>query len=133
MMSAGLIGSPGLGYAKDRFASEGLEANAPAVYAEYKQAEPKGWLFFKEVSAIDPTKLGEVRAAATAGDELTDDQKAVVAADVGGDRSTLRADSFIPMGMAAIYLFLFIYFRSIGGYKPVTIESGGDDGAEKTT
>src|SRR6478609_9136377 len=35
MMSAGLIGSPGLGYAKDRFASEELQKADPAVFAEY--------------------------------------------------------------------------------------------------
>ena len=36
MMSAGLIGSPGLGYAKDHFASADLEKTAPQVYAQYQ-------------------------------------------------------------------------------------------------
>jgi len=27
--------------------------------------------------------------------------------------------------MAAIYLLLFLYFKAIGGYRPVTIAEGG--------
>src|SRR5262245_31017478 len=46
MMSAGLIGSPGLGYAKDRFAGEALKQTNPAAFEAYKAAEPKGFLFF---------------------------------------------------------------------------------------
>jgi len=34
MMSAGLLGSPGLGYAKDRFAGEELKKADPALYSE---------------------------------------------------------------------------------------------------
>ena len=39
-----------------------------------------------------------------------------------GDRETLKADSFIPLAMAVIYLVLFFYFKSIGGYRAVHIE-----------
>jgi hypothetical protein len=42
-----------------------------------------------------------------------------------GDRETLKADAYIPAVMALIYLVLFFYFRSIGGYKPVHIGSAG--------
>ena len=40
-------------------------------------------------------------------------------ASIEGDRNTLKWDSFIPAAMAAIYLLLFLYFKTIGGYKPV--------------
>jgi hypothetical protein len=43
----------------------------------------------------------------------------VLESSIEGDRKTLRADSFIPATMAVIYLLLFVYFRSIGGYKPL--------------
>jgi MFS family permease len=137
MMSAGLIGSPGLGYAKDRFASSELERSNPAVFAQYKVAEPKGWLFFQEVSAIDGRKLGEVqqklqaarRELAESGvtdpkaalERLTPEERAVYEASIAGDRKTLIADSFIPAAMALIYLGILLYFRGIGGYKPVHI------------
>jgi len=119
MMSAGLIGSPGLGYAKDRFAGENLKQTSPAVFEQYKTTEPKGWLVFDKVQALDGKKLGEVKATDVS--KRTPDQQAVVEADMKGDRKTLRADSFIPATMAVIYLLLLLYFKSIGGYKPVHI------------
>ena len=46
----------------------------------------------------------------------------VVEASITGDRKTLKADSFIPAGMAAVYLLLLLYFKAIGGYKPIHVE-----------
>jgi MFS family permease len=116
MMSAGLVGSPGLGYAKDRFSGEALQQANPAVYAEYRASTPSKWLFFEEVYGIDGQRL----AAATAS-KATEAERTVVEAGVTGNRRTLRVDSFIPMAMAVIYLGLLLYFRSIGGYRPVHI------------
>jgi hypothetical protein len=117
MMSAGLVGSPGLGYAKDRFAGAELEKSNPALYAEYKAAQPSQWLVFEGVHGIDSAKLG---AAQTAADK-TPDQQIVLKANEAGDRRTLKADSVIPMIMAAIYLGIIFYFKSRGGYKAVHI------------
>jgi hypothetical protein len=117
MMSAGLLGGPGLGYAKDRFTAEHLASTAPAVYEQYKAATPSRFLFLDEVTGLDGTKLSIAQTAPV----KTPDQKAVVDASIIGDRKTLQADSFIPAAMAAIYLLLFLYFKSIGGYKPVHI------------
>lgn len=50
MMSAGLIGAPGLGYAKDRFTGEALKEVDEAVYTEYTaNSTPASFLFFGEV------------------------------------------------------------------------------------
>jgi hypothetical protein len=118
MMSAGLVGSPGLGYAKDRFSGEELAKN-PAAYAEFKAAQPSQWLFFNSVNGIDGQKLEAARSAEAG--VRTPAQTAAIESDVKGNRRTLRADSFIPATMAAIYLLILLYFRSIGGYKPVHI------------
>jgi MFS family permease len=117
MMSAGLIGSPGLGYAKDRFAGEALRQTNPAAFESYKAAEPKGFLFFEPVNGFDGTKLGAAQTAT----QRTPEQQAVVDASIAGDRKTLKADAFIPVTMAVIYLLLLIYFKAIGGYRPVHI------------
>jgi MFS family permease len=119
MMSAGLIGSPGLGYAKDRFAGADLEKTNPALYAEYKSATPSQWLVFEEVHGIDSAKLG----AAQTSTNRSPEQAAVLKANEAGDRKTLKADSTIPMVMALIYLGMIFYFKSKGGYKPVHIVS----------
>jgi MFS family permease len=119
MMSAGLVGSPGLGYAKDRFSGEDLQNANPAAYAEYKAATPSKWLIFSQVQGIDGQKLDAAKKVDAA--KRTPAEAAVVAADVSGARRTLKADAFIPATMAAIYLLILLYFKAIGGYRPVQI------------
>ncbi len=120
MLSAGLIGGPGLGYCKDRFAGEELQKANPALYAEYKAQKPSTFLNLKSTEAfgLDGKKLGEAKDAKT----KSASQQAVVTADQKGDRATLKADSFIPLTMAGIYLLLLIYFKGIGGYKAVKMD-----------
>lgn len=139
MMSGGMIGGPGLGYAKDRFASAHLEAANPAAYAEYKVAAPSGWMFFEDVAAIDGRKLGQLQAKLAAArrelpqagsndpqkalERLTPVEREVLAASIGGDRRTLTVDAAAPAAMAVIYLGLLLYFRSRGGYKALQLEA----------
>ena len=119
MMSAGLLGGPGLGYAKDRFTAEHLQTTAPAIYEQYKAPTPSRFLFLEEVHGLDGTKLSEAQTAAA----KTPEQQIVASASIMGDRETLKADAYIPAAMAVIYVLLFLYFRTIGGYKTVHIES----------
>jgi hypothetical protein len=120
MLSAGLIGGPGLGYGKDRFAGEALKEADSALYEEYKAQKPSTFLNLKSTEAfgLDGTKL----AAAKESKERTPEQEKVVTADQAGDRRTLKADSYIPLTMAVIYLLLMFYFKAIGGYRPLTLE-----------
>jgi hypothetical protein len=139
MISAGLIGTPGLGYAKDRFAGEALQADA-AIYAEYRAQQPSQFLLFRSAYGLDGHKLGQVQAHVVADaraqserpDEaspkalftgLSAPERAVYSASVTGDRKTLWVDAFIPAAMAAFYLLLLIYFKLIGGYRVVHIQT----------
>lgn len=129
MLSAGLIGGPGLGYCKDRFAGEELKQANAAVFEQYKAPQPSQFLNldFTAAYGLDGTKL----AAAKEAKERTTEQKLVVEADQRGDRRTLKADAWIPAVMAVIYLLLFFYFKAIGGYKPVHLAeelTGGTQG-----
>ncbi len=185
MMSAGLIGAPGLGYAKDRFAGEALRESNPKALQQFKADKSSRFLplVFGEAIGLDGKKLGEIQKRlddarkilakgklkelnqqklARLGEKerksaieeheslkkieaklkeagvlkeggnrdpqaafvvLTSDEKAVHAASICGDRRTLVADSAIPAAMAVIYLGLLVYFKSIGGYKPIHIEA----------
>lgn len=131
MMSAGLIGSPGLGYFKDRYSADEMEKANPALYATYKSESSSKFLFFKDVNGPDGTKMGEAKEAKGAG-SATPEQIEAIEADIRGDRRVLKTDSLIPLAMAAIYLALMMYFKSIGGYKPETIDpeklTGGTEG-----
>jgi MFS family permease len=123
MLSAGLIGNPGLGYAKDRYTAQALQESAPAVYEQSKAASTSQFLVFEPVVPIDGTKLEAAKKAGKkAGEARTPEQQQIVAANQTGDRRTLLADSFIPVAMAAIYLLLLLYFKSIGGYRALKLE-----------
>jgi hypothetical protein len=130
MLSAGLIGGPGLGYCKDRFTGEELKKNDAALFAEYKAPQPSKFLNIESTAAfgLDGKKLGDAKDAK----DRTPAQKTVVAADQHGDRKTLTTDAYIPATMAVIYLLILLYFKSIGGYKPTSIDmekiTGGING-----
>lgn len=118
MMAGGLLGSSGLGYAKDRFTSETLKAANPELFAASKSDKKSDFLFLEKVEALD----GKILEEANKAKEPTAAQKELAAASQTGDRKTLKADSWIPATMAAIFLLLVLYFKSIGGYRPVKIE-----------
>ena len=128
MMSAGLLGGPGLGYAKDRYTVEHLKENNPALYEASKAEQASGFLFLEPVAGLDGTKLSEAQAAT----EKTPEQKELAEASIAGDRKTLKADAYIPAAMAVIFVLLLIYFKMTGGYKPVSISpekaAGGTEG-----
>jgi MFS family permease len=135
MMSAGLIGAPGLGYAKDRFSAESV---APEIKAEAIGTKKSQWLFFEEVNKLDGDKVVAARKNFKAAREelaksgqddteaalakLSDKEHKLINADMDGARKTLKADSFIPIGMAVIYLLILLYFKAIGGYKPIHVD-----------
>ena len=144
MMSFGVFGSPGLGYAKDRFSGEALKAADPAAYEQFKNATPSKFLplIFSEATGLDGKKLGEVQKKRddarqelekagnmdrhAAFEKLSPTERAVNDASIQGDRMTLKADSLIPATMAVIYVLLLVYFKIIGGYKPVHIDAAGE-------
>jgi hypothetical protein len=125
MLSGGLLGASGLGYAKDRFASQALQATDPATYEAYKSETKTNFfpMVLDQVYGLDGAKLGEAKKAKQAG-TATPQMETVLQANELGDRKTLRADSAIPAAMAVIYLGILIYFSSIGGYRRVEIEPG---------
>ena len=112
-----------MGYLKDRYTADELESKAPVVYAEFKASEPSSFLKLPatEVLPVDGKLLEEAKQA----EVPTTAQAAVIAADQVGDRKTLKSDALIPGIMAIIFLGLLIYFKSIGGYKALTIGKDG--------
>ena len=122
MMSAGLLGGPGLGYGKDRFAGAELESQDAALFAEYKAEKPSKFIMFKKVNGLDGSKLGAIQEKKNSDGEVTANEQKVLDASIEGDRKTLKADAYIPAAMAIIYILLLMYFKAIGGYKPIRIE-----------
>jgi len=139
MMSAGLLGSPGLGYAKDRFSAEHLQEQSPSVYAEYRKAgEPSQFLFFRSVEPINSERLTQAKDNFSAArdailaetgqrdpqlafNRLSETDRALIDASLEGDRKTLVADAAIPATLLVIFLGIMVYFISIGGYRPLRL------------
>jgi MFS family permease len=139
MLSVGLLGGPGLGYARDRFSANELEKADSALYTQVKSSGPASeFTVFSPVQSIDPVTLDAAKkafAAKTAVERGAKDEKTIAAAaaitpqqeviataDIRGNRKVLKVDSLIPAAMAVIYLFLILYFKAIGGYRPLTVE-----------
>lgn len=57
MLSAGLLGGPGIGFEQDHFASESLKEKDPAVFERYRAPKTNEFLFFQTVG-LDGAKVG---------------------------------------------------------------------------
>jgi MFS family permease len=124
MLSAGLLGGPGIGYLQDRHASQNLQANAPAVYDEYKAQGTNSFLFFAPVQGLDGSKAGPVmEKAKDFSIELPPDEQAVRDASFHGGQTALKITAAIPVFMALGFLYLIIHFRRAGGYKQIELTS----------
>ncbi len=124
MLSAGLLGGPGIGYLQDRHASQDLQAKAPAVYEEYKAQGTNSFLFFAPVQGLDGSKAGPVmEKAKDFSIELPPDEQAVRDASFHGGQTALRITAAIPVFMALGFLYLILHFRRAGGYKQMELTS----------
>jgi MFS family permease len=120
MLSAGLLGGPGIGYNQDYYASKQLQEQAPAVYESYKSDTRNSFLVFPEIQGLDGSKVGAVRAKDPA--QRTPEEVQVHDADLEGGRMALKMTAAIPATMAVLYLLIILYFRAKGGYRQLHIE-----------
>jgi MFS family permease len=127
MLSAGLLGGPGLGYKQDYFASEYLKGKSVVAYNTYKSETKNSFLIFPAIQGLDGAKkaalLGKPDAQLTPQEKT--DKPLVVAANLEGGRMALKVTAAVPLTMAVLYLGLILYFKSKGGYRTVHLEGSG--------
>ncbi|MEE2777074.1 MAG: MFS transporter [Acidobacteriota bacterium] len=127
MLSAGLLGGPGIGYLQDRYASEKLEETSPALYQEFAAEGSNRFLFFQAVQGLDGSKMGPVmEKAKDFSIMLTPDEQAVRDSSFYGGQMALKVTAIVPAVMALGFLFLIAYFRMTGGYRQVALSSSPD-------
>ena len=77
MLSAGLLGGPGIGYKQDYYASQDLKEESDATYDRYAAAEEGGFLMFPKIRGLDGSKVGVIldKSEDGPGTELADTVK----------------------------------------------------------
>jgi MFS family permease len=120
MLSAGLLGGPGIGYFQDYFASTELSRTAPELYERFRSESTNDFLLFQPIQGLDGTKVGQIRSMPP--EQRSVEEQVVGAADLHGGRMALRYTGLVPATMAVCYLLLILYFKSVGGYKALTVD-----------
>jgi MFS family permease len=129
MLSAGLLGGPGIGYKQDYFASEFIQEEHPAIYQEYVSDSKQGFLFFGEIAGMDGAKVGALleKDPAELSAAESEERAILQTASIRGGQSAFRWTALVPLTMAFGFLLLIFYFRARGGYK--AIQLGKEDDA----
>jgi MFS family permease len=120
MLSAGMLGGPGIGYTQDVNTVSKLEQLDPAAYEAVAAKDKSHFLFFTPVRGLDGTKVSEVP-------ENSPEYAPIHSSIEYGRQMALKITALVPATMAVGYLGLLIYFWSIGGYKLVEIGPGGEE------
>ncbi len=135
MLSAGLLGGPGIGYTQDKYASQKLREESVSLYDRYAAKDPSRFLLFKPINGLDGKKVGELMEKVASKQQLTPqetaDAKPVEEARLYGGQMALRKTAIIPAVMALGYLILVFYFRGKGGYRAEVLH-GASDGERYT-
>ena len=157
MISVGFIGGAMIGAQQSGAMSESLRDNNEAVLARYK-GDDASFLGYEYGTinpamqqaamdyhgASDDAKRAETLATVVAaaneagvqedvGSTIDDDSAAVTAAFNTGGRAALKETAMIPVGMAICFLGLLVYYKSIGGYKVLTLDGGGNGGEDESS
>lgn len=150
MLSAGLLGGPGIGFKQDKFASEKLQEVSSETFDRYKADNENSFLLFKtnglngqkvatlnEEGANLTKELAILERTGETNENLNElnqwwidqaqpsasvDAGPVEEATLHGSRMALKLTAIVPAVMAACYLLLILYFKSIGGYKSLTVD-----------
>jgi MFS family permease len=148
MLSAGLLGGPGIGFKQDYYASQELKEKDKAVFDKFAAKEDNVFLGI-HTRGLDGSKVGKLKEQresfdkaiaaakeskdqakiAAAENELktwqeTEDGKAMTSieqAQLHGGRMALTLTAAVPATMAVLYLLLMLYFKFTGGYKRVDL------------
>jgi MFS family permease len=133
MLSAGLLGGPGIGYKQDYYVSTVFQDQSPTDYQEFKSDKAQTFLpFLPEVAGFDGKKLDAIKEKEKQGEPVSDAEKRVLDANLKSGQYALRMTAIVPAMMAVGYLILVIYFRAKGGYQVEVLHGAQPQGEHYT-
>lgn len=112
MLTAGVIGGPLIGYMQERSAQTAIEAQAPGVYDQIARQDT---YFLGSYLAVDADKVAQLPP------EQAENVRNVESVAKQG---ALAKITIFPAIMLFSFLGLLLYFRTRGGYRPVTLAQG---------
>jgi hypothetical protein len=110
MLAVGILGAPFIGYLQESSATSQLAASDPALY---QTVTVQKHYLLGSYRAIDPAK-----SAAVAG---VNDNEVISAAVTTGQFTALARMALFPLFTLVCYFMLISFFKSKGGYQPITI------------
>ncbi|MCX6965835.1 MAG: MFS transporter [Verrucomicrobia bacterium] len=109
MLSVGILGGPLIGEMQERSIQSAIETKSPGVYQGISKTDS---YFFGTYQALDGTKL----------QALPENESTEIAGIAKSARQGSLAKVVVfPAFMLACYIGLILWFRSRGGYKPVSL------------
>ena len=106
----GVLGSPFIGAQQDSDMHHRLSAANPALMAKVEGPATDG--FFGKSYSLDQEKIKALPEA---------EKQQLDALQAESKRGAFAKIAVLPAFMLLLYLGMFLYFRSRGGYKPVAI------------
>ena len=114
MLAAGIIGSVFLGAAQDRATEAALLAHDAGRGTHLAET----YLTVTKVSVFGAYRALDQAGVAAAG---TEDRDLVEGIRRDSKKAALSDVAKLPMGMVLAYLGLIVFFRRLGGYRPVIL------------
>jgi len=149
MISAGLLGGPGIGFEQDYYATQKIR-QYEGTLERYQSAKENAFPIpgiFPNTVGLDGAKKGvladdgkqltadlkTVRQSGGKDDNLeklntwwekakdfaSDDKPRIEEANVAGGKSALEVTALVPAALAVGFLLLILYFAATGGYKQI--------------
>lgn len=112
MLTAGVIGGPLIGYMQERSAQTAIEAQVPGVYGQIARQDS---YFLGDYAAVDADKVAQLPP---------EQQSEVRSVERAAKQGALAKITIFPAIMLFGFLALLFYFRTRGGYRPVTLAEG---------
>lgn len=110
MLAVGIIGAPIMGYLQDTNVDENLAAVAPQLHSQV--IVPRNSIF-GDYQGVDAALAASLPAA---------DQQVLSQVQEESQKDALQTMALLPVLMMLFYISLILYFRSKGGYRPVSLE-----------
>ena len=153
MLTVGLIAGPRIGTQQAYAMSEDLKTNNQATFERYKKDDEStewgmtytsinpvkmnaanGVVLNEETDAVeddssiknaDSTLLSDEEKTALL-ENIAEDAPVIQSANLNAGRQALIWTAYVPFIMGVGFLGLLLYYRSIGGYKALTISESGE-------